>query len=66
MAQLDPAQRAARLLIEKQRREEEQKLEARQKEIEDNVSKDPTLFSKRTAFDIRFDQIEEKIINFIN
>lgn len=60
LAQLDPAQRAARLLQDKQRREIEAKIEARHKENEDNVTRDPALFSKRTAFDIRFDQIEEK------
>lgn len=60
LAQLDPAQRAARLLQEKQRREEEARLEAIQKENEDNVSRDPALFSKRTAFDIRLDQIDDK------
>lgn len=60
LAKLDPAERAARLLQEKQRREAEAKLEARRKENEENVSKDPLLFSKRTAFDIRFEQIEDK------
>lgn len=60
LAQLDPAQRAARLLIEKQRRELEAKIEERRRENEENVMRDPTLFSKRTAFDIRFDQIDDK------
>lgn len=60
LAKLDPAQRAARLLIEKQRKIEEAKEEARQKENEENAVRDPTLFSKRTAFDIRFDQIDDK------
>jgi hypothetical protein len=60
LAKLDPAQRAARLLQEKQRKQEEAAKEARIKENETNVSRDPTLFSKRTAFDIRFDQIEDK------
>lgn len=60
LAKLDPAERAARLLQEKQKREAEAKLEARRIENEDNVSKDPLLFSKRTAFDIRFEQIEDK------
>ena len=60
LALLDPAQRAARLLQEKQRREAEAKIEARRIENEDNVMRDPTLFSKRTAFDIRFDQIDDK------
>lgn len=57
---LDPAARAARLLQEKQLREQEAAIEARRLESETNVLKAPTLFSKRTAFDIRFDQIEEK------
>lgn len=60
LAQLDPAQRAARLLLEKQRREAEAKIEERRLENEENVMRDPTLFSKRTAFDIRFDQIDDK------
>lgn len=60
LARLDPAQRAARLLQEKQRKLEEAKEEARQVENEENATKDPTLFSKRTAFDIRFDQIDDK------
>lgn len=60
LARLDPAQRAARLLVEKQRREAAALVEARTRENEDNVSCDPTLFSKRTAFDIRFDQIDDK------
>ena len=45
---------------EKKRKEEEEKYAARQKESEENAGRDPTLFSKRTAFDIRFDQIEDK------
>ena len=60
LSQLDPAQRAARLLVEKQRREVEAKIEERRRENEENVMRDPTLFSKRTAFDIRFDQIDDK------
>ena len=60
LAQLDPAQRAARLLIEKQRRELEAKVDDKRRENEENVMRDPTLFSKRTAFDIRFDQIDDK------
>jgi Fip1 motif len=60
LAKLDPAQRAARLLAEKQRREAAAIIEARRIENEENASRDPTLFSKRTAFDIRFDQIDDK------
>lgn len=60
LAKLDPAQRAARLLIEKQRKLEEAKVEARRMESEENAGRDPCLFSKRTAFDIRFDQIDDK------
>ena len=60
LEQLDPAARAARLQQEKQRREHEAAIEARLKENETNVRQPPSLFSKRTAFDIRFDQIEEK------
>jgi hypothetical protein len=60
LAKLDPAERAARLQQEKLRKEEEAVLTERQKESEENAGRDPALFSKRTAFDIRFDQIEEK------
>ena len=60
LEQMDPAARAARLAFEKQRREQEAILEARREENESNVLRSPALFSKRTAFDIRFDQIEEK------
>lgn len=60
LTNLDPAQRAARLLQEKQRKLELEKILARQRESEENAGRDPTLFSKRTAFDIRFDQIEDK------
>lgn len=60
LANMDPAQRAARLLQEKQRKQELEKILARQREAEENAGKDPNLFSKRTAFDIRFDQIEDK------
>lgn len=57
---LDPAERAARLLVEKQRKLEEAKESARRIESEENAGRDPCLFSKRTAFDIRFDQIDDK------
>lgn len=57
---LDPAERAARLLAEKQRKLEAAKEAARRLESEENAGRDPCLFSKRTAFDIRFDQIDEK------
>jgi hypothetical protein len=60
LAKLDPAQRAARLLVEKQRKLEEAKETARRMESEENAGRDPCLFSKRTAFDIRFDQIDDK------
>lgn len=60
LAKLDPAQRAARLLAEKQRKLEEAKVNARRMESEENAGRDPCLFSKRTAFDIRFDQIDDK------
>ena len=61
LAKLDPAARAARLLQEKQRKLEEEKIAARLNESEENAGRDPALFSKRTAFDIRFDQIDEKV-----
>lgn len=57
---MDPAARAAQLLIEKQRKLEEAKEQKRMLESSENAGRDPCLFSKRTAFDIRFDQIEEK------
>ena len=60
LAKLDPAQRAARLLVEKQRKLEEAKILARKLESEGNAGRDPCLFSKRTSFDIRFDQIDDK------
>lgn len=60
LALLDPAQRAARLLQEKQRKLQEAKETARRMESEENAGRDPCLFSKRTAFDIRMDQIEDK------
>lgn len=60
LAKLDPAERAARLLAEKQRKLEEAKESARRMESEENAGRDPCLFSKRTAFDIRFDQIDDK------
>jgi hypothetical protein len=60
LAKLDPAQRAARLLAEKQRKLEEAKEKARMLESEENAGRDPCLFSKRTSFDIRFDSIEDK------
>lgn len=60
LAKLDPAQRAARLLAEKQRKLEEAKVMARKLESEENAGRDPCLFSKRTSFDIRFDQIDDK------
>jgi hypothetical protein len=60
LAKLDPAQRAARLLQEKQRKMELAKETARRVEAEENAGRDATLFSKRTAFDIRLDQMDDK------
>ena len=60
LERLDPVQRAARLQAEKQRLEQQEKEEERLKESQENAGRDPTLFSKRTAFDIRFDQMEDK------
>jgi len=57
---MDPAQRAAYLVVEKQRKEEEAQILKRKLESSENAGRDPCLFSKRTAFDIRMDQIEEK------
>lgn len=60
LAKLDPAERAARLLREEQQKAELEKQLARTRESEENAGRDSMLFSKRTAFDIRFDQIEDK------
>lgn len=60
LSQLDPVQRAARLQAEKLRQEQQEKQEALLRESQQNAGRDPTLFSKRTAFDIRFDQMEDK------
>ena len=60
LAQLDPVQRAARLQAEKLRQEQQEKQEALLQESQQNAGRDPALFSKRTAFDIRFDQMEDK------
>ena len=60
LAKLDPAQRAAILLAKKQRLMEEAKIHARRLESAENAGRDPLLFSKRTSFDIRFDQIDDK------
>lgn len=57
---LDPAVLAARTLAEKQRKLEQAKESARRLESCENAGRDPCLFSKRTAFDIRMDQIEDK------
>jgi len=57
---MDPIQRAAYLLVEKQKKLEEEKETQRKSESAENAGRDPCLFSKRTAFDIRMDQIEEK------
>ena len=59
-SQLDPVERAARLQAEKLRQEQQEKQAALLRESQQNAGRDPTLFSKRTAFDIRFDQMEEK------
>ena len=47
-------------MAEKQRKLEEAKILARKLESEENAGRDPCLFSKRTSFDIRFDQIDDK------
>ena len=60
LAKLDPAQRAAILLAKKQRLLEEAKIHSRKMESAENAGRDPLLFSKRTSFDIRFDQIDDK------
>ena len=60
LAKLDPAERAARLLAEKQKKLEEAKVLARRLESEENAGRDSCMFSKRTSFDIQFDHIEEK------
>jgi hypothetical protein len=60
VSNMDPAQRAAFLLAEKQKKLEEAKALKRRLESAENAGRDPCLFSKRTAFDIRMDQIEEK------
>lgn len=57
---MDPAQRATFLLEEKQKKLEEAKELKRRLESAENAGRDPCLFSKRTAFDIRMDQIEDK------
>lgn len=56
----DPVLREQRLQQLQREKEEREKQLARQQESEENAGRDPTLFSKRTAFDIRFDQIEDK------
>eukprot|EP00554_Chaetoceros_debilis_P006878 CAMPEP_0194074890 /NCGR_PEP_ID=MMETSP0149-20130528/1939_1 /TAXON_ID=122233 /ORGANISM="Chaetoceros debilis, Strain MM31A-1" /LENGTH=654 /DNA_ID=CAMNT_0038755191 /DNA_START=22 /DNA_END=1982 /DNA_ORIENTATION=- len=60
LANMEPAQRAAYLQVEKQRKLEEVANLKRKIESSENAGRDPCLFSKRTAFDIRMDQIEEK------
>lgn len=60
LSQLDPVQRAARLQAEKLRQEQQEQQEALLQEAQQNAGRDPALFSKRTAFDIRFDQMEDK------
>ncbi len=55
-----PAQKAAQLLAAKKQKEEELKQMKRTLESSENAGRDPCLFSKRTAFDIRMDQIEDK------
>jgi hypothetical protein len=57
---LDPAAKAARDLLVKQRQIELAKEQARRLESAENAGRDPCLFSKRTAFDIRMDQIEDR------
>jgi hypothetical protein len=60
LERMDPVQRAAYLLVEKQKKLEEATELQRKMESAENAGRDPCLFSKRTAFDIRMDQIEEK------
>ncbi|KAL7470058.1 LOW QUALITY PROTEIN: hypothetical protein ACHAXS_010301 [Conticribra weissflogii] len=48
------------LLAIQQRKIEQAKIQARIIESSENAGRDPCLFSKRTAFDIRMDQIEDK------
>ena len=60
LAKMDPAQRAAHLLAEKQRKLEEAKINARRLASEENAGRDPTLFSKRTSFDINFNNMDDK------
>ena len=50
----------ALLLQMQQRKIEQAKQNARMLESSENAGRDPCLFSKRTAFDIRMDQIEDK------
>ncbi|KAL3793952.1 hypothetical protein HJC23_009435 [Cyclotella cryptica] len=50
----------ALLLAIQQRKIEQAKHNARMLESSENAGRDPCLFSKRTAFDIRMDQIEDK------
>jgi len=50
----------ALLLAIQQRKIEQAKIQARITESSENAGRDPCLFSKRTAFDIRMDQIEDK------
>lgn len=50
----------ALLLQIQQRKIEQAKQNARILESSENAGRDPCLFSKRTAFDIRMDQIEDK------
>jgi len=57
---LTPSQKAAQLLAAKQQKEEELKQMKRTIESAENAGRDPDFFSKRTAFDIQMDQIEEK------
>lgn len=57
---IDPAAKAAKELAEKQRQLELAKDHARRLESAENAGRDPCLFSKRTAFDIRMDQIEDR------
>ena len=60
LAKLDPAERAARLAAEKAKLEEQEQRNALQRRAEENAGRDPALFSKRTAFDIRLEQMEDK------
>ena len=57
---MDPVTWAARDLAAKERQIELAKEHTRWLESAENAGQDPCLFCKRTAFDIRMDQIEDR------